>query len=596
MTEAPILAALDALPGAKVRGAERSARCPAHGDRVSSLTWTVGQDGRVLVRCHAGCTADAIAAAMGMTARDLFPPRGELARVVRVTPYEVRDADGTLRAVHERTDLSDGSKRIVWRQPDGTAGLNGTPVSALPLWGTERARDWPAGSVVVCEGEKAAAAVMRAGKPALATFGADHRPDAAALAVLRGRDVICWPDADEPGRRHMMDVARRLDGIAASVRWVEPPAGAPKGHDAADELGVAEDARAALTEVAGRIGPVPDGPTLTGTGIDAADLLAMDLAPLRMVVPGLLPEGTAVLVAPPKVGKSCLVYQLAVEVSLGGELLGERVASGSALYFALEDGLRRGQDRLRAALGGRTLPRGRLEVRWSAPRIGEGLEGQIAAWLDAHPDAAMVAIDTLGRVKPRGRERSNAYDLDVDLIGRLQSLFRDRPVALVLVHHVNKAGHDDFVAQVSGTYGVGGSVDTIINVSRKRAEAFGTIAVTGRDIADGLLSVRFADMTWSLAPEALAEGTFQRAEVYRAVERLGPAFAKRIADDLGLERTTVQHMIGKLVDAGAVQRTASGYLVPPSIPIHSFHSRSEESEGVQREDWQDYGPSAWEAT
>ena len=36
-----------------------------------------------------------------------------------------------------------------------------------------------------------------------------------------------------------------------------------------------------------------------------------DLPPLRMIVPGLLPEGTSVLVAPPKVGKSCLVYQIA---------------------------------------------------------------------------------------------------------------------------------------------------------------------------------------------------------------------------------------------------------------------------------------------
>jgi hypothetical protein len=90
------------------------------------------------------------------------------------------------------------------------------------------------------------------------------------------------------------------------------------------------------------------------------------------------------------------------------------------------------------------------------------------------------------------------------------------------VHHVNKGSHDDFVAQVSGTYGVAGSVDTILNVDRKRTEAFGTIAVTGRDIADGLLSVRFTDMTWIAAPEALAEASFQRTEIYRAIEAIGP--------------------------------------------------------------------------
>lgn len=34
-------------------------------------------------------------------------------------------------------------------------------------------------------------------------------------------------------------------------------------------------------------------------GIDAADLLELDVAPLRMIVPELLPDGTTVLAAPP---------------------------------------------------------------------------------------------------------------------------------------------------------------------------------------------------------------------------------------------------------------------------------------------------------
>ena len=310
-----------------------------------------------------------------------------------------------------------------------------------------------------------------------------------------------------------------------------------------------------------------------------------------MVVPGLLPEGTTVLAAPPKVGKSCLVYQLAVEVSLGGELFGERVTSGAALYLALEDGMRRGQDRLRAALAGRTLPRGRLEVRWSAPAIGEGLEELIAAWLDEHDDAVLVAVDTLGRVRPHGREHRNAYDVDVELIGRLQSLFRDRRVALVIVHHVNKGQSEDFVAQVSGTYGISGSVDTIVNISRKRGEAFGTLTVTGRDVADAKLAIRFDEMTWTAAPEALTEASFQRIEIYRVIEELGPVWPKAVADRLGLERSNVQHRIARLVDDGAVMRTAKGYV--SSIPSHSGHSESDSSDGGEKEEappWPDAEP------
>lgn len=293
--------------------------------------------------------------------------------------------------------------------------------------------------------------------------------------------------------------------------------------------------------------------------MDAADLLALDLPPLRWVVPDLVPEGTIVVAAPPKVGKSCLVYQVAVEVAVGGALFGRRVASGSVLYLALEDGRRRGQERLRAALEGRTMPRNRLEVRWGARRIGQGLEDDIGGWLEAHHDAALVAIDTLQKVRPQSTGRRSAYEVDVDDLGRLQSLFRDRPIALLIVHHSRKEAGDDFLASVSGTYGITGSVDTIAVIRRKRLEVFGSILVTGRDVADAELSVRFDGMTWHEAPVALAEASFERAEVFRTIEAHGPLFPAAIAERLDLTRTSVQNMVTKLVERGAVARTPKGY-------------------------------------
>jgi len=318
-------------------------------------------------------------------------------------------------------------------------------------------------------------------------------------------------------------------------------------------------------------------------GIDAADLLALELPPLRWVVPELLPAGTAIIAAPPKVGKSCLVYQVAVEVAIGGELLGRRVMPGSALYLALEDGQRRGQDRLRAALAGRTMPRGRLEVRWSARKTGAGLEDDLAAWLDVHPDAAFVAIDTLGKVRSRTDGRRNAYEVDVEDLGRLQNLFRDRDVALVIVHHAKKDAGDDFLASVSGTYGVTGSADTIIAIKRKRLEPFGSILVTGRDVADAEVSVRFDGMTWSSAPPAIAEASFERIQVLSVIAESGPIFPAGIARILGLERTSVQHMVGGLADAGAVVRTPKGWAATEGAranlsPNHSTHSESGDSD------------------
>lgn len=315
----------------------------------------------------------------------------------------------------------------------------------------------------------------------------------------------------------------------------------------------------------GLVGPAGTGtvprPPRSRTGIDAADLLELDLPPLNWIVPGLIPEGTTILAAPPKVGKSCLVYQVAVEASIGGQLLGRRVAPGSVLYLALEDGKRRGQDRLRAALGGRTMPRGRLEVRWEASRIGEGLEEEIAEWLTEHPDAVMVAIDTLGKVRPGTTGKQGAYEVDVAHMARLQDLFRDRTVALVIVHHARKEGTDDFLTSVSGTYGITGSADTIVVVRRKRQEAFGTIHMTGRDVADAEIAARFDGLVWTEAPGALPEASFERTEVYRVIEEQGPLFPQAIADRVGKTRQNVQNMVDRLVRDGAVARTGKGYVV-----------------------------------
>ena len=61
-----------------VRGTGRGrwiARCPGHADRSPSLSLTEGDDGRILLFCHAGCGAADIVAAVGLDLRDLFPPR-----------------------------------------------------------------------------------------------------------------------------------------------------------------------------------------------------------------------------------------------------------------------------------------------------------------------------------------------------------------------------------------------------------------------------------------------------------------------------------------------------------------------------------------
>jgi hypothetical protein len=405
------------------------------------------------------------------------------------------------------------------------------------------------------------------------------------------------PDRIPSGRRYaaVRDyVASRYNaGLGIDELWeLVRTQVAPRFEVAKTEDELRADFDRVTAKIGERLGAPAHAPThprsaeeISASSIDAADLLELEIPPLAWIVPDLLPEGTTVLAGPPKLGKSCLVYQVAVEVALGGELLGRPIEQGDVLYLALEDGKRRGQTRLRAALGDRGMPRGRLEVRWSAARLGEGLEAELVDWLDAHPDARLIAIDTLQRVRARGDARRNAYEVDVEDLGRLQSLFRDRAVGLLVVHHSKKDAGDDFLASVSGTYGITGSVDTTLVIQRKRLETFGKLVVTGRDVAEVEEPVQFNGMTWSQAPRSLAEASFEQAEVYKVIEAEGPIFPKAIADVIGSSRDAVQKLVAKLVASGSVARVTGGYVAVAARIV-------EDAEGLFDAETGDTTPSA----
>jgi hypothetical protein len=403
--------------------------------------------------------------------------------------------------------------------------------------------------------------------------GLPRTNNAADVITISGGYAL--PDRIPSGRRYaaVRDyVASRYNALLSVEEMWElvRTQVAPRFETPKSEAELRADFDRVTSKLAERLGP-PAGAAvkaaprsreeIAASSIDAVDLLDMEIPPLQWVVEDLIPEGTTVLAGPPKLGKSCLVYQVAVEVALGGGLLGRTVEQGDVLYLALEDGRRRGQTRLRAALGARSMPRGRLEVRWSASTLGNGLEQELVDWLDLHPAARFVAIDTLQRVRGRADSRRNAYEVDVEDLGRLQTIFRDRAVGLLVVHHSKKDSNDDFLASVSGTYGITGSVDTTLVIQRKRLETFGKLIVTGRDIAEVEEPVQFSGMTWTQAPGSLVEASFEQAEVYKVIEAEGPIFAKAIADRIGSTREAVQRLVEKLVANGSVARAIKGYVV-----------------------------------
>ena len=59
----------------KIGNGRWSCRCPAHDDKGPSLSIRELDDGRVLLHCFAGCEANSVLDAVGLTFADLFPER-----------------------------------------------------------------------------------------------------------------------------------------------------------------------------------------------------------------------------------------------------------------------------------------------------------------------------------------------------------------------------------------------------------------------------------------------------------------------------------------------------------------------------------------
>lgn len=255
VNSSPLDRVLSRLESVKRSGAGWIARCPAHDDHHPSLSVQEGRDGRVLLKCHAGCLPKQIVRALGLEMRDLFP-HDERRDARRTTCYKIKNASGEVIAVHKRIEFPNGSKRFQWLKPDGSISQGDIKPTRLPLYGVHELNS--TGLVVVVEGEKARDALTSVGVPAVGTVcGAASTPcDGALKDLLHVEAIYLWPDNDGAGRQHMERIAQRLWALGHKdirvIAWPE----APKGGDAADlveragSLEVARERIASLMEQA----------------------------------------------------------------------------------------------------------------------------------------------------------------------------------------------------------------------------------------------------------------------------------------------------------------------------------------------------------
>jgi hypothetical protein len=245
---------LGRLHGLQRRGTAYMGLCPAHEDREPSLSIREGREGRVLLKCQAGCATEDVLRALGLGMEDLFATGGrhgttlttdataqrpaglslaEYAKAKKIPerflvslglrevslssgravaiPY--RDETGAERGARHRLALS-GPERFRWKK--------GSSVSLYGLDRLDEARRL--GRVTLVEGESDAQTLWLYGEPAIGIPGAnmwkDER-DAVALDGIGEVYVVVEPDRGGESvlawlaRSRIRERARviRLDGV-----------------------------------------------------------------------------------------------------------------------------------------------------------------------------------------------------------------------------------------------------------------------------------------------------------------------------------------------------------------------------------------------
>ena len=258
---------LQALNNVNQRGAQHYASCPAHEDRNPSLGIRQGDKG-ILVTCYAGCSTAQIVDAMGLSLADLFqdslpktiPKKVKAVPVVPeyvVESYQKRLTTAARRYLRQHRMIE---RRVIERYRIGLE----SPRYTLPIpekgryvdirrWlrpekreDTPKILSWKTGyggarlypedqlqepTVVLCEGELDALALISCGIPAITlTSGAATWPQSASKA-LQGHRVYILMDNDEAG---IEGAKKRRQELPEStlLQWPERP----EGWDATDEI------------------------------------------------------------------------------------------------------------------------------------------------------------------------------------------------------------------------------------------------------------------------------------------------------------------------------------------------------------------------
>jgi len=203
--------------------------CPSHNDKSPSLTASCNSE-KILVKCQAGCSFDAVVSVLGMEQSQFFAPKEKLLSKKIVARYRYEDKEGN----HAFDVVRFEPKNFRPQRPDGKWSLEG--VERVPYRLPQMLEAIQVGKgIVLVEGEKDVEAATNIGLVATTFAGGAGKWHKEYSKWFQEAKVICLPDNDDAGRKGMHIIATEIVKVAKSVRWLELP-DLPEKGDLSDWL------------------------------------------------------------------------------------------------------------------------------------------------------------------------------------------------------------------------------------------------------------------------------------------------------------------------------------------------------------------------
>jgi hypothetical protein len=186
------------------------------------LSLRVGDSGKLLIRCHAGCETGAVLSSLGIQIGDLFPEKRNRRPMREVASYKYVDEFGVTQYEVVRYEPKTFRARRKVSSDEYTYDMDGVTRYPYNMPGVIRAQAGKA--VFIVEGEKDAdLLIYNHDLTASCNMGGAGAWRDEYNAWFKNCQVIILPDNDDPGMKHAYEVAKALYLPALSVRIVRLP-------------------------------------------------------------------------------------------------------------------------------------------------------------------------------------------------------------------------------------------------------------------------------------------------------------------------------------------------------------------------------------